>query len=208
MLWFFLSLKADGLDSGESSAEPPHLANISVSVRVLTGTNRLLMTQATPAVGEYTKTVVLQLFACNEVFFYIYRCQRTQTIHTQNKQLSDQKNNSSGRQHSLMIVVPYLDNESRLICVKHNQWGNLFWTKLFLFFWNNICWGFGFTITTFILERTVLWCWSVSFCLSSQGRWPPTQSRVMLSVSACWKGRFSPPLLPSCFLWRGHVMCM
>lgn len=70
MLWgLFWSLQADGFDSGESSAEPPHLANISVSVRALTGTNRLLMTQATPAVGECTKAVVLQLIACDEVFF-------------------------------------------------------------------------------------------------------------------------------------------
>ncbi|XP_045915064.1 uncharacterized protein LOC123976761 [Micropterus dolomieu] len=32
---------ADGLDSGESSAKPPHLANIPVTERTLTGTNRL-----------------------------------------------------------------------------------------------------------------------------------------------------------------------
>lgn len=44
------------------------------------------------------------------------------------------KNTSSGRQHGRMLVVPYQDNESPLICLKHNQWGNLFQTKLFLFF--------------------------------------------------------------------------
>lgn len=94
MLWgFFWSLQADGLDSGESSAEPPHLANISVSVRALTGIYRLLMTQATPAVRECTKAVVLQLITCDEVFliylFFFFlsaRYQRTQTIHTHTKE--------------------------------------------------------------------------------------------------------------------------
>lgn len=44
------------------------------------------------------------------------------------------KNTSSGHQHGLMLVVPHQDNESPLICVKHNQWGNLFQTKLVIFF--------------------------------------------------------------------------
>lgn len=178
-----MSLKADGLDSGESSAEPPHLANISVSVRALTGTNRLLMTQAS--------TQRLLSSSCLRVMrFYIYRCQRTQTIHTQKKLLSDQKNNSSGRQHSLMIVVPYLDNESPLICVKHNQWGKLFLDQ---------------TVFVF-LKQHLLGFWLCNNCIYTRKDSTVVLIRVLLFIQSRQMTTNTEPSHAQCFcLLKGQV---
>lgn len=55
--------QADGLDSGESSAKPPHLDNIPVTVGTLTGANRLCDdSRSCRLTIKQRRAVVLQLF--------------------------------------------------------------------------------------------------------------------------------------------------
>lgn len=150
MLWGgFRSLQAYGLDSGESSAESPHLANISVSVRALTGTNRLLMTQATPVAGECKKDCCPPA-ACGEVKTDIW-CQDSNNSHTHKQTKNTPPENTAWW------------SPTRTMKVHSSTWsainGAAFSDQVGYF-----CWGFGFTIAyscarkdiTVVLIRDVL----------------------------------------------------
>lgn len=76
----------------------------------------------------------------------------------------------------------YVYRYSLTIKVHYSMWSanNMANSAGIFFFWNIRC-GFWLVV---IERRAVLGCWSVTFCLSSQGRWPPTQKQVILSVAA------------------------
>lgn len=203
-------LWADGLDSGESSAKPPHLANISVSVRALTGTNRLRDDSSYCCSGITAQRLLSS--SCLRVTRFFIRWMPWDTNNSHKNDLQIKNNPPHGINTASWYRSPTRTKKhhwSKLICVKRGQntainaRGSLFRAK------QHLGQFFGLTTTMWIRGKgMVLYSWSVSFSLASWDVDDHLHKASSCSRFLPAKRQVFPTTVAKCLLMRASCICV